>query len=640
MATLVVLCAAGVLFYLPHLTAPTQTYGSLDWRYFQYLFEAGRTSIMEYGQFPGWSPYTCGGVPLHADPQTPYLSPFFLPVLLFGTVPGMKIYVLAHILAGLAGGWYLARTLGFRGAATLFLPVAFALGSRFAWIVQGGQFTMLTFQFLPWLLAFYIRSLNDLRFALAGAAVFALTLIEGGTYGAPMGAFFLGCYAAYRFFEGRLAFRALASLALILSVGVLLAAPKLVPMLGFWMDHQRSLPPTDDALGISDLLRMFFDRRFFPYMVDRAVHPALKYGWWGEYGAWIGPLTVALAAAAFTIRFKRNLPWLVLLLVSGAVMLGSHGPLSPWELLRHFPVFDSLRVPGRYSMLVTLALVIAASGMLDELGRKSSSVSKHGRSSSLIWAQWLLLLITAVDLVVFSNQVLNTIPNQPVPNVVRQPTFTIDAAAHHEFATYVRMNRGTLSCRNELIATSHTRLPIGKLAAMKDVAVVEKPRAAKVVLKSWSPNRMVVEVSSPGPARVVFRSNFDPNWRTDVGELKNRGGLLSLDLPGGKRAATVSYSAQKVFDGMAVLAAVLAVLAAVFWFGGRERKKGALFPKGAEGPHLRLMDPRVIAVFAGIAVLYLYPFPYFGGLNNPSENSRIMMTRAAVDHGTFVVDKA
>jgi len=634
-----VLFAAGTLFYLPHLVEPLRTYGSLDWRYFHYLFEAGRTSILEHGQFPGWSPWTCGGVPLHAAPQTPFLSPFYLLVLLFGTVLGMKLYVLGHILTGLAGGWYLARTLGYRGAATLFLPIAFVLGTRFTWIIQGGQFTMLTFLFLPWILAFFIRSLRDMRYAVAGAAFFALTIVEGGTYGAPMGAFFLGCYALYRFVEGGFAWRAPASLAVILLVGVLLAAPKLIPMFGFWLDHPRTLPPTDDALGLMDVLKMFFSRRASEYMVDRATDPHLKYAWWGEYGAWIGPITVLLALCAFVLRTRRNLGWLLVGLASGTVMLGSLGNLSPWELLRGLPLFDSLRVPSRYSMLLTLAFAIAASGLLDELGRRLAARSREGKRGFPVWVPLLLCALTAADLVAFSWQVLWSIKHRSVPEVTRQAEFTKESTARHSYETYVRMNRGTLSCRNELLMSSKTRLPLKRLRRMSEEAEIHAPLGAAFNLSSWSPNRMDLSFTSPAKAEVVFRTNYDPNWTSDAGALKNKAGLLALDLRKGDHEVSIRYSSELLVDGLAVFAAVLAIILIIALRRSRSRRvvgPGAT-TSGADPPGPGRYS---LLIILGLAFLYIYPFPFFERLHNPSEDSRILMSRAIVDHDSFVVDKA
>lgn len=544
----------------------------------------------------------------------------------------MKLYVLAHLLAGLAGGWYLARTLGYRGAAALFLPIAFVLGARFTWILQGGQFTMLTFLFLPWLLAFHIRAMNDLRYALAGAAVFALVLIEGGTYGAPLSAFFLGCYACYRFFSRRFSWITFGSLAVILGIGVLLAAPKLIPMLGFWMDHPRMLPAADDSLGTADVWRMFFTRPFTDYMVDRAAHPHLKYGWWGEYGAWIGPVTGVLALGAFVLRPRRNLVWLLLALVSGSVMLGTHGPYSSWELLRHLPVLDSLRVPSRYSLLVTLACVIAASGAVQALGGWLTTRFREGPGRVLQWLPLFLCLVVATDLIVYSCQVLGTIVHPEVPAVSRDAAFSKEAAMNHPREAYVRMNRGTLSCRNELLVSSGRRLPTGQLARMKDEVVVVSGRGAEVEMVSWSPNRMVVDLSGSTPMEIRFRTNHDRNWESDVGTTVDHAGLLGVKLPPGDHRVTVRYSSRRVWDGLFVTALVLLIIVILAQY---RRRGEAPIREGPRGPPSRRW---ALYILVGLAFLYLYPFPYFHGLNNPAENSRILMTRSLVDRGTFALD--
>ncbi len=43
-------------------------------------------------------------------------------------------------------------------------------------------------------------------------------------------------------------------------------------------------------------------------------------------------------------------------------------------------------------------------------------------------------------------------------------------------------------------------------------------------------------------------------------------------------------------------------------------------------------------VLAGVAFLYLYPFPYFERLNSPNENARLYMVKAVVEHKTLAVD--
>ncbi len=47
--------------------------------------------------------------------------------------------------------------------------------------------------------------------------------------------------------------------------------------------------------------------------------------------------------------------------------------------------------------------------------------------------------------------------------------------------------------------------------------------------------------------------------------------------------------------------------------------------------------PRTAALFGLVAFAYLYPFPYFPGINNPNENVRFYMTAALVEDGTYEI---
>src|SRR4051812_24204488 len=45
------------------------------------------------------------------------------------------------------------------------------------------------------------------------------------------------------------------------------------------------------------------------------------------------------------------------------------------------------------------------------------------------------------------------------------------------------------------------------------------------------------------------------------------------------------------------------------------------------------------AVWACVALAYVFVFPYFERLNNPNENVRVWTTRAIVAHGTVGIDQ-
>ena len=55
---------------------------------------AERMTLFEHGQFPFWNPYMYGGLPLLANPQSAFLSPSFITVIVAGEVVGTKLRIL------------------------------------------------------------------------------------------------------------------------------------------------------------------------------------------------------------------------------------------------------------------------------------------------------------------------------------------------------------------------------------------------------------------------------------------------------------------------------------------------------------------------------------------------------------------
>src|SRR3989338_11551752 len=78
-------------------------WGLYDWDQHSFYHESARVSLLAFNQFPLWTPYYCGGNVLLANPQSPFLSPFFIFVILFGVVVGLKVEVLLYFSLGLLG---------------------------------------------------------------------------------------------------------------------------------------------------------------------------------------------------------------------------------------------------------------------------------------------------------------------------------------------------------------------------------------------------------------------------------------------------------------------------------------------------------------------------------------------------------
>ena len=70
------------------------------------------------GNIPGWNPYQIAGTPFVGDPQSGWMYlPSMISFLFFGTVTGIKIYVVLHLILGAFSMYAFARVLGLRALA-------------------------------------------------------------------------------------------------------------------------------------------------------------------------------------------------------------------------------------------------------------------------------------------------------------------------------------------------------------------------------------------------------------------------------------------------------------------------------------------------------------------------------------------
>jgi hypothetical protein len=123
-----------------HLSAIT-IYGDWDiWLGTQWA--AGR-SITHFHQLPLWNPYECGGNPLLGNPQSHFLTPWFVFTLIFGPAVGLHVEVLLDSLIAWMGAYVLGRVVGMRRLAAGCTAITFAGSSWFYLRAAEGQFALL-----------------------------------------------------------------------------------------------------------------------------------------------------------------------------------------------------------------------------------------------------------------------------------------------------------------------------------------------------------------------------------------------------------------------------------------------------------------------------------------------------------------
>lgn len=527
---LAVFAALAAAFTSPLFTKPMHL-GHGDWLWFHFTWDSARRTIVGFHELPWWNPYACGGTLGAANPQSFGLSPLFWLLLPLPTALAMKAYLALSTFLALWGAWELAAWHRARGPFAIVAAAFFGCSGTLGWHMNG-QTSMAAFAGLPWLALFTLRAARDARFALAAGAVLATMTLSGGVYPTAFGALLIGAVSALSLTEAprawpRVGIAAAASLAAFAA----LAAVKLVPMLEFLRDHGRPVG-RDDAISPSLLLPMLLERRTTETQLW--PHVGYIYAWWGEYGNYVGWVGLAVAATLAAFAGARGRLALGLAALGLALLLGDHGALSPYALLRRLPVFSSLRVPTRHWILVDLGVALAAAIGGARLGLTRRRWAAPLRAALLLASAWVVVDLVRTNGVALFAGAMQTppAPGDEPPAPIRQ-----ERGEAHAMYRYPPRNLGSLACFDEVTVERSPRL---RARAPSEVEV--EPRdagSARVV--AWSPTSMSLELELSSPARVAVNQNGYRGWRVAGATLDVVAHQLGVRAPAGKRRVRLWY---------------------------------------------------------------------------------------------------
>ncbi len=540
--SLLVLVQAWPVLFTPHRL------GSWDWDKEAFFAEVQRDEVLRYHQLPFWNPYAYGGLPALAHPESSWLGPsFLLLVLPFGGVLGLKLKLVAGLLAGSLGAWALGRAERLTRPAALLLAAGFMLSGFFALHFWIGHTMWAAGALLPWLLLALRHGRHPSLATVAGAAIVAVMVFEGAIYILLFSVLLcLGIqgFESLRFRSGGPVLWACATIAL----GLGLAAVKLLPMLAFMAQHPRTFVRVH-AGGFNPLpmtgLEIFYDAFLFP-----RYNAALPF----EDGAYLGAIPVALAVLGVFVSARRRWPWYAAGALFAIVAMGDHGVPGLWSWLKTLPIFRQTIFPQRYLFGALLPVMLASAEGLDWLRRR---VGRLGAAVSTV-----AVVLALADL---------TVNNFPV----YRGMFTAATPARSSGAGPLR---GQVRSKSEYAMLGPYRAGFGVLNAhpylphpTPEALAVDDPAyrgelvatAGTASLISWTPNVVRIAVTAPaGAARIVLNQNAAPGWRAS-------GARAALDpaarvLTFTARAdgtVTLRYRPPLLLAGMGVSAAALGVAA-------------------------------------------------------------------------------
>ncbi|MGC9468137.1 MAG: YfhO family protein [Anaerolineae bacterium] len=377
-AGLVLLLGAAVLFFWPLWTLGFRfPIGGGDlWGQLHPIWSFVAESLRR-GVFPLWSTRVMAGDPIIGEPQYGLLNPLNWLLFLSHPIPGWLVSLRGAAslwIAGVGLYLYLRRSplWQLRQVPALVGAIAYMFSDPFIAHLGHPQFND-TIAWVPWILWGVDRAARRRRAIPAVALPLAALLLAGHGQAALYAACLLSVYGLWQILDAgpRKAARRAGRLALAVLLGILLAAPALLPA------FQR-LPYTERAIIPPNFGEYEFHLGMWRDFITPLYHGRNMRAFWAPWdrveSGYIGvlPLSLALLGLVKGERHRTAFLWVI---GTGAVLLalGMQGPLYPQ--LAHLPLFDATWKTGRAIYLLSFALAIAAAQGCQALttGRRRTS---------------------------------------------------------------------------------------------------------------------------------------------------------------------------------------------------------------------------------------------------------------------------
>lgn len=484
-------------------------FSNQDWDYFMQIYEAARISILHYHQFPWWNPWALGGVPLFANPQFGLISIQMPLVLLFGTVTGLHLAILAYFVIGFWGMFFLLKRLGANSPwLQVTLSYIWIFSGYISWHLGYGHLTFGNYLIAPW---FFLTLLNiRTKYGWLWFSLVTALLINQAPHYSAVQCQFIGFFVAiYEIitFRQRNQHQKLHFMVVIkpylwsCSLLVLLAGPKLFYCFQY-MHYYTRLMPVEPTIPFGITWAALTAR----HEVNLRQFHALTYAW-QEYAGYFGVVTLALFLYLLLSDLKRfrevlTRKWVLLGAIGLAflVTLGAAFPYAPYSLLHELPFFRQMRVPSRWIGWFSFGVIL----YLACLPKKP--------------LLYFLLALSAIDVAIVNYPALNMPQARyqtPVKNAVFEQYAGYDY--HPEKPSY-RLLKATQANRGEVYGFEPILLFTGailpKFTAMTNRCGINQGCSfvltanAKVIY--WSPLKVLLQRTGTGP--IKLNMNPGKNW--------------------------------------------------------------------------------------------------------------------------------
>lgn len=542
--------------------------GVSDWDSHFFFHAVPLRTISEFGQFPLWNPYYCGGNVMLASPESNFLAPTYIFVLLFGEVVGVKLIIVFYAIAGVLGMYLLARVLGMARVSSLVPAIIFIMSSWFALRISEGHSSFLPFALLPYVAAFYIKSLSEKnwwRWTALASFFYAWMIFAGGVYPFTVTSIFLGFFCLLSII-GKRSIKPAWTLIAIIVMAFLLSAVKSIPQYEFMTSFPRKTEAVEfhsvDILGKSLFSRnqrtTTQDPEFY-LSPGESKEDYMKTFWggarpwgWHEYGSFTGVAAFVLFIGSVAY-IRRSWPWLVISISTLAMSLGEFSPVDIWSILHRLPVVSSLHGSSRMMPLFIFTFAVAVGFALSRI-EEAGDKKRNWLGAALAGV---VTLIVFLEIFTVGRPVLKDAFTESAPKVEKKELFRQLVVSEPTKVNYPSFlsNTGVLNCYDTMRPPIKA-VPYGTDTGRKnpgymgEAFLVSQKGSASV--KLFSPNMVIVDVEPVGNDTLVLNQNYVKGWKANGRDAIDHWGLVSIPVDAGKKQVVFKYSPTSFKIGLAI----------------------------------------------------------------------------------------
>lgn len=555
------------LFLYEEVLHDVQATGWGDYQEYHHLWESAWIAMTRYGEWPLWNPFQCGGITQYGNPQTQVFHPLFYLSLLLRPTVALKVFLLVHATAGVAGAYLVARSVMRQSIpASALVAVGWAGSGYFAWHCGTGHANFIAFYLTPWIVYGWRRAMRDVRWGMLVGLVMSLAVLAGGVYAFPFFVFLVAHEAAWALRARTSRRRVIPVGALAVVVTVLVGGVRLIPILADLQHHPRDQISVD-YMDPGMLLRALTVQDLTWPMPPIPGHPWL----WVEYSQYIGwpILALAIYGAVLAAR-RRGARWLLSgALLFGLLTMGNFAAWAPWTWIHRLPIYDSLKVPSRFGVLMLLHVALLAGLGVDGIARRVRELAPRRPRAALYGAAIAsaIALLGIADVSRMHRAALDgkwrdppISRSLPLPYfVATRPEARLGAGEDENPvpAWFPQLNLGSGYCYSGMRYHGALGLWQGPLPQVRT-----GPGVGRLLDEGHTTSTVWAVVEVPQPSLLTFNRTWAPDWVSNYGRVE-RDSLerMTVVVPPGHHRVVLEYRPPTLAP--ALLATLLGLLLCV-----------------------------------------------------------------------------